>query len=268
MLRRLPRDRNDGARARRWRGTTSSLNRFLTATRLGSSGWKSVGRLGRMKAFDEDDDLGRPSLRILPALGLILSLGLTAAIGWNAMFAQPSGRRLANSDTIELALPKGRAGPRVSVAVKTERPGAKSALIDVQRELAALKLYDGPIDGRLSPVTRAALESYRRTHGLPQRATVQDLLDHLRYTKTLKQVARAETTASIGPDEATIRRVQTGLSELGYLPGPIDGTLGETTRQAIMEFEGDRRLTVSGEITPELLSELAKTSGQTSFLKP
>src|SRR4026209_2609143 len=117
MLRRLPRDRNDGARARRWRGTTSSLNRFLTATRLGLSGWKSVGRLGRMKAFDEDDDLGRPSLRILPALGLILSLGLTAAIGWNAMFAQTSGRRLANSDTIELALPKGRAGPRVSVAV-------------------------------------------------------------------------------------------------------------------------------------------------------
>lgn len=221
-----------------------------------------------MSAFHEDDDRDRPSLRILPALGLILSLGLTVAIVWNAVFAQASGRRLANSGTIELALPKGRAGPRLSVAVKTERPAPKSTLIDVQRELAALRRYDGPIDGRLSPVTRAALDSYRRTNGLPQRATVQDLLDHLRYTKTLKQVARTETTGSIGADEATIRQVQTGLSELGYLPGPIDGTFGETTRQAIKEFEGDRRLPASGEITPQLLSELAKTSGQTSFLKP
>jgi hypothetical protein len=221
-----------------------------------------------MSAFHEDDDRDRPSLRILPALGLILSLGLTVAIVWNAVFAQASGRRLADSGTIELALPKGRAGPRLSVAVKTERPAPKSTLIDVQRELAALRRYDGPIDGRLSPVTRAALDSYRRTNGLPQRATVQDLLDHLRYTKTLKQVARTETTGSIGADEATIRQVQTGLSELGYLPGPIDGTFGETTRQAIKEFEGDRRLPASGEITPQLLSELAKTSGQTSFLKP
>ena len=221
-----------------------------------------------MSAFHEDDDRDRPSLHILPALGLILSLGLTVAIVWNAVFAQASGRRLADSGTIELALPKGRAGPRLSVAVKTERPAPKSTLIDVQRELAALRRYDGPIDGRLSPVTRAALDSYRRTNGLPQRATVQDLLDHLRYTKTLKQVARTETTGSIGADEATIRQVQTGLSELGYLPGPIDGTFGETTRQAIKEFEGDRRLPASGEITPQLLSELAKTSGQTSFLKP
>jgi peptidoglycan hydrolase-like protein with peptidoglycan-binding domain len=227
----------------------------------------SVGVLGRMSAFDDDDDRDRPSLRILPATGLILSLGLAVAIVWNAVFAQAPGRRMANSDTIELALPKGRAGPRLSVAVKTERPGPKTALIDLQRELAALKRYGGPIDGRLSPETRAALDAYRRTSGLPQRATVQDLLDHLRYTKTLKQVARSETTGSIGPDVATVRHVQTGLSELGYLPGPIDGTLGETTRQAIKEFEGDRRLPVSGEITPELLSELAKTSGQTTFLK-
>jgi peptidoglycan hydrolase-like protein with peptidoglycan-binding domain len=220
-----------------------------------------------MSAFDDDDDRGRPSLRILPATGLILSLGLTVAIVWNALFAQAPGRRVADSDTIELALPKGRAGPRLSVAVKTERPAPKAALIDVQRELAALKRYGGPIDGRLSTETRAALDAYRRTNGLPQRATLQDLLDHLRYTRTLKQVARTETTGSIGPDEATVKQVQTGLSELGYLPGPIDGTLGETTRQAIREFEGDRRLPVSGDITAGLLSELAKTSGQTSFLK-
>ncbi len=143
--------------------------------------------------------------------------------------------------------------------------GAKAALIDVQRELAALKRYGGPIDGRLSTETRAALDAYRRTNGLPQRATLQDLLDHLRYTRTLKQVARTETTGSIGPDEATVKQVQTGLSELGYLPGPIDGTLGETTRQAIREFEGDRRLPVSGEITRQSPERARQDFGADEF---
>ena len=84
------------------------------------------------------------------------------------MFAQASGRRLANSGTVELQA-KGSAGPRLPVAVETERPAPKSTLIDVQRELAALRRYDGPIDGRLSPVTRAALNSNQRTNGLPRR---------------------------------------------------------------------------------------------------
>ena len=155
------------------------------------------------------------------------------------------------------------------MAVKTERPAPKSTLIDVQRELAALRRYDGPIDGRLSPVTRAALDSYRRT----QRAAAARHRPGPARPSALHQDAEAggaqrNHRLDRGDDEATIRQVQTGLSELGYLPGPIDGTFGETTRQAIKEFEGDRRLPASGEITPQLLSELAKTSGQTSFLKP
>src|SRR3954464_5798701 len=103
-----------------------------------------------MSAFHEDDERGRPSLRILPALGLILSLGLTVAIVWNAVFAQGSGRRLADSGSVELALPEGRAGPLKIVAVKTERPAPKSAVIDVQRELAALPRSVGPIARHLS----------------------------------------------------------------------------------------------------------------------
>jgi peptidoglycan hydrolase-like protein with peptidoglycan-binding domain len=232
-----------------------------------SGAWcgKLVG-VERMRAFVEEDERGRSGSRILAAIGIMLSLGVAAAIVWNAIFAQSNVRRARNSGTIELGLAKGRSG--APVAAKAERAGGKAALADVQRELQALKLYDGPIDGRLSAETRAVLAAYRRANGLNQRSSVQDLLDHLRYSKTLRQVAGADTTSSIGSDEKTVRHVQTGLSELGFSPGPIDGNLGEATRQAIMEFEGERRLPVSGEITPALLGELAKTSGQTSFLKP
>ncbi len=60
--------------------------------------------------------------------------------------------------------------------------------------------------------------------------------------------------------------MQKGLAELGYAPGPADGRPGEITRRAIRDFQAERRLPVTGEITPELIAELKKTSGLTTFL--
>jgi peptidoglycan hydrolase-like protein with peptidoglycan-binding domain len=55
--------------------------------------------------------------------------------------------------------------------------------------------------------------------------------------------------------------VQSGLSELGYSPGPVDGLLGDQTRDAIRKFERDRRLPASGEISVRLIDELRKITG-------
>ena len=194
----------------------------------------------------------------------MLSLALGGTIVWNALFAQPAGRRLA-SGTIELALPKGRSGgPQLAMEARPKGTGAvsKSLLVSLQRELAAMSRYAGPLDGRFSNETRAALTAYRRSSGLDQRASVQDVLDHIRYAKTLRKVALAATatTGSTKSDDKTIRMVQTALAELGYSPGPIDGHVGEATRQAIMEFESERQLQVTGDVSPALLEELRKTS--------
>jgi peptidoglycan hydrolase-like protein with peptidoglycan-binding domain len=55
------------------------------------------------------------------------------------------------------------------------------------------------------------------------------------------------------------------LAELGYLPGTIDGFLGGQTRDAIRQFERDRGLPVTGDVTEALIAELAKTAGTTQI---
>jgi hypothetical protein len=51
-------------------------------------------------------------------------------------------------------------------------------------------------------------------------------------------------------------RVQERLAREGYNPGPIDGALGARTRDAIIDFQRDHQLAVTGRIDTPLLREL------------
>ena len=59
--------------------------------------------------------------------------------------------------------------------------------------------------------------------------------------------------------------MQTGLAELGYDPGPVDGKLGDQTRKAVRAFQKDRSLPVTGVVDLAVLRELRKVTGQTSL---
>jgi osmotically inducible lipoprotein OsmB len=48
------------------------------------------------------------------------------------------------------------------------------------------------------------------------------------------------------------KSVQSGLTQLGYDPGPADGMLGPKTRAAIREYEGRNKLPVDGQVTQDL----------------
>ncbi len=64
----------------------------------------------------------------------------------------------------------------------------------------------------------------------------------------------AQAPVAAGPN--LIARVQQALTDLGYDPGPVDGLRGGRTRSAIEAFQQSRQLTVTGEITGELLAQL------------
>lgn len=53
-----------------------------------------------------------------------------------------------------------------------------------------------------------------------------------------------------------VRDVQTALYVYGYYTGAIDGVVGPLTRTAIMRFQSDYNLQITGTITPELLDAL------------
>jgi len=53
-----------------------------------------------------------------------------------------------------------------------------------------------------------------------------------------------------------VRRVQMALQALGYYTGSIDGVVGSQTRAALVRFQTDYSLRVTGTITPEVLDAL------------
>ncbi|MEC5323473.1 efflux RND transporter periplasmic adaptor subunit [Aurantimonas sp. A3-2-R12] len=60
-------------------------------------------------------------------------------------------------------------------------------------------------------------------------------------------------------EEPSIQLLQRRLRSLGYEPGPIDGLLGDATREAIKKFQRDNDLDVTGEITATLANALFAT---------
>jgi hypothetical protein len=61
----------------------------------------------------------------------------------------------------------------------------------------------------------------------------------------------------------TLASAQRALNRLGYGPIKADGLYGAGTKSAIEKFQRDRKLPVSGELSPRVLKELAAASGQT-----
>jgi len=192
-----------------------------------------------------------------------LVAALSAAILYNTLFLQ-DGIRNPGEATGSLG------ATRLTVeAPKDSTPAAIIVRVDpmveaVQRELAQSGFYTGPVDGLDGRRTRTSIAAYQKANGLnPTGEASQDLIDHIRLTREIVAASGMTDEAGLPQRSDPIRRVQTALAELGYLPGTIDGFLGEQTRDAIRQFERDRGLPVTGDVTEALVAELAKTSGTT-----
>lgn len=91
-----------------------------------------------------------------------------------------------------------------------------------------------------------------------------------RSKQPTKRLAMLKTGAgersSAGPAEASadsLRAIQRELAERGYGPIPVDGVMRPVTRAAILSWEYDHRLPLTGEATEALLARLVLgTPGQ------
>jgi peptidoglycan hydrolase-like protein with peptidoglycan-binding domain len=59
-----------------------------------------------------------------------------------------------------------------------------------------------------------------------------------------------------GAQYETVREVQSGLTQLSYYGGPVDGIDGPETQQAILRYQGDRGLRRDGIIDDQLVSSI------------
>jgi len=74
--------------------------------------------------------------------------------------------------------------------------------------------------------------------------------------RSAKQLPRHIESATPLPEDKNIIAIQRHLAESGYEPGPTDGVLGEQTRAAIIAFEIDNKLPVSGVASQKLLKSI------------
>jgi peptidoglycan hydrolase-like protein with peptidoglycan-binding domain len=219
---------------------------------------------------EEEGDLPRFGIST-GIVGLTVAI-LSFAIAYNTLTQTAPHSLLADgallSDTDPIT-----GSTRVTVDSDNARPGTVTLRYDptvenVQRELIASGLYSGEVDGVTGRRTRLAIVAYQRANRLEETgAATPQLVEHIRYTRQIADAANMPEARLDGPRVLrrakpvdTVTRVQVGLAELGYEPGTINGKLGPQTRTAILNFESDRGIALTGDISATLIAELDKMS--------
>ena len=148
----------------------------------------------------------------------------------------------------------GSAGPQLLAPGDGEHsPDGSGPVRALQRRLAGRGVASGPVDGRYGPLTGQAVTRFQAAHGLQ--------VDGIAGPQTLAAVnapipvlypgAGSEPGGS-GP----VRTLQRSLTEAGFAPGPIDGSYGPRTIEAVEHFQRANRLTVDGIAGPHTLQAL------------
>jgi peptidoglycan hydrolase-like protein with peptidoglycan-binding domain len=220
---------------------------------------------------DTEQELALRSPAAVLAAGIVAAMSF--AIVFNTAWNQPdpalASLRGVMRDVVEINVNNTADRRRTTHIIQTGKQPALGGsgtglLLQVQQGLNELGYFTGTVDGIDGELTRKAVRRFQSRNGLPATGKInRELLDRIRYTKQLVDAARE------GPQpDQLVMHVQTGLAELGYRPGAIDGFVGEGTRRAIREFEQHRGLPQTGEVSPRLLAEMKKVSGISKLTNP
>ena len=125
-------------------------------------------------------------------------------------------------------------GELLSVGVGYGSQGGSQAVRELQVRLRTVGYEPGPIDGLFGPLTRGAVRSFQRAHGLASDGVVGPRTD------------AALRRAGIPAGSASVRVIQRQLRALGYETGPIDGVYGARTEAAVERFQAAEGLAVNG----------------------
>lgn len=80
------------------------------------------------------------------------------------------------------------------------------------------------------------------------------------------EAIRTSETGSVSPHARSdtpkaVTAAQRALVKLGHAPIKVDGVMGPGTRQAIERFERERKIPVTGELSPRTVKELSARAG-------
>lgn len=115
-------------------------------------------------------------------------------------------------------------------------------VVRLQRALATLGYYHGPIDGLAAPDTWDAVIDWARDRGWEAPSTLRSAHVAALEKELAGRGAGAQNpdTQTSGASDPIVQRVQAGLAKLGYYNGPIDGRQSATTLSALAAWAHDR----------------------------
>jgi peptidoglycan hydrolase-like protein with peptidoglycan-binding domain len=139
---------------------------------------------------------------------------------------------------------------------------------EIQRELGRRGFYPGAPDGVYGPKTDAAIRDFEQSAGLRPSAEPNDALLTAITRSSVKAKPAPEPTprddpiAALLAPRARITAVQRALTDFGYGPLKPTGTYDAPTRASIERFERARKRPVTGQITDQLVRDLAALTGR------
>jgi peptidoglycan hydrolase-like protein with peptidoglycan-binding domain len=214
-------------------------------------------------------------------VGILMSTLAIFAIFANALFLQhgphPAPIFATRAPLVQqtpVVLPRPRAtAPALAPAVAPTTVARSQAQIigDIQRELGHKGFYEGAVDGIWGAKTDAAARDFVQAAGLKLNAEASEgLLRTIVTSNATAQNSRAAAPAPVRKDPIAeliaptkqVLAVQRALADFGYGQISPTGVYDPETKAAIEKFERDRRLPVTGQISDQLVRELAAMTGR------
>ncbi len=176
----------------------------------------------------------------------------------------------------------GKVGPQTQAALKRScssrrrtvsadicRRGLRSgcdgpAVRELQRNLRAIGVYNGPVTGRFRELTNNAVVRFQRRNNIPAIGVVGPRTQRAIRLALKPPVNPPPTTGNGNPPGRFcdhnreiigfgcrgewVRQLQQRLKTLNYFRGNTTGYFGEVTRNAVVRFQQDNRLPVTGAV--------------------
>lgn len=228
--------------------------------------------------FDFDGSTGRLVRAIgrhpREFVGIVMTVMATLAIFVNALFLQRGPHPAPIFATQPaMAQESPAAVPRPSVvepaAPVTVARAPVQIIGDIQRELNRKGYYDGAVDGIWGAKTDAAARDFVQATGLKIDVDASESLLHaivLSAPKAKSALAAApirnDPIAELISPSKQVLAVQRALADFGYGQIKPTGVYDTATQAAIEKFERDRKLPVTGQISEQLVRELAAMTGR------
>jgi peptidoglycan hydrolase-like protein with peptidoglycan-binding domain len=210
-------------------------------------------------------------------VGIVMASLAVFAIFINALFLQHGphpapifATRPPTAQEAPIVLPRPRAGVP-AVAPATVARSQAQIIGDIQRELSHKGFYDGTVDGIWGAKTDAAARDFVQAAGLKINAEANEgLLQAIVTSNAKPQTGRAAAPAPVRNDPIAeliaptkqVLSIQRALADFGYGQIKPTGVYDPETKEAIEKFERDRRLPVTGQISDQVVRELAAMTGR------